>query len=90
MGRSPDYRSSFLATLGANAATTAATSTTPPPGTAKAQERTWYINRDHEPAGGPQQTTADTSDVYVHVTKGRPNAGIYVSGAKVIAPPRRR
>ena len=88
LGRSPDYKAAFLATLGANAEFYA-----PYQGNARrwyrfAQERVPFINHAiiHPPVdrnlapgapGGP-------TDIYAHVTK-ETGAGIYVSGAKVVA-----
>src|SRR6476469_1843731 len=88
LGRAPDYKAAFLATLGANAEFYA-----PYQDNAKrwykfSQERVPFINhaiihppvdRDIAPGapGGP-------TDVYCHVTK-ETDAGIYVKGAKVVA-----
>lgn len=85
MGRSPDYKGSFLATLGANAKFYVGYEQNALRWYRKAQERTWYINHAimHPPVDR-NRPTADTSDVYVHVTK-ETDAGIYVSGAKVVA-----
>lgn len=85
MGRTPDYKGSFLATLGANAAFYKGYEKNATRWYRKAQERTWYINHAimHPPVDR-HLPSADTSDVYVHVTK-ETGAGIYVSGAKVVA-----
>ena len=85
MGRSPDYKGSFLATLGANAQFYRGFEQNALRWYRKAQERTWFINHAimHPPVDR-NLPTADTSDVYVHVDK-ESDAGITVSGAKVVA-----
>lgn len=85
MGRSPDYKGSFLGTLGANSKFYVGYEENALRWYRKAQERTWYINHAimHPPVDR-QLPTGDTSDVYVHVDK-ETDAGIYVSGAKVVA-----
>ena len=85
MGRSPDYKGSFLGTLGANAAFYRGFEENATAWYRKAQERTWYVNHAimHPPVDR-DLPTADGSDVYVQVTK-ETDAGIYVSGAKVVA-----
>lgn len=85
MGRSPDYKGSFLGTLGANSGYYKGYEENALRWYRKAQERTWYIN--HAIMNAPvdrNKPTADTSDVYVRVVK-ETDAGIYVSGAKVVA-----
>ncbi|MDR5652428.1 4-hydroxyphenylacetate 3-hydroxylase N-terminal domain-containing protein [Ruixingdingia sedimenti] len=85
MGRSPDYKGSFLATLGANSAFYRGYEANALRWYRKAQERTWYINHAiMNPPVDRNKPTADTSDVYVHVVKEN-DAGIWVSGAKVVA-----
>ena len=85
MGRSPDYKGSFLATLGANSAFYKGYEQNALRWYSKAQERTWYINHAiMNPPVDRNKPSADTSDVYVHVTKEN-DAGIWVSGAKVVA-----
>ena len=85
MGRSPDYKGSFLATLGANSAFYRGYEANALRWYRKAQERTWYINHAiMNPPVDRNKPTADTSDVYIHVTKEN-DAGIWVSGAKVVA-----
>ena len=85
MGRSPDYKGSFLATLGANAQFYKGFEKNALRWYQKAQERTWFINHAimHPPVDR-HLPSADTSDVYVHVDK-ETDAGITVSGAKVVA-----
>ena len=85
MGRSPDYKAAFLNTLGANAEFYGAFA-----GNARAwhklsQETVPYVNHAlvnppidrHKPAD-------DVKDVYITIQK-ETDAGIYVSGAKVVA-----
>jgi 4-hydroxyphenylacetate 3-monooxygenase len=85
MGRSPDYKGSFLATLGANAGYYKGYEDNARAWYRKAQEHTWYINHAiMNPPVDRNRPSADTSDVYVRVVK-ETDAGIYVSGAKVVA-----
>lgn len=85
MGRSPDYKGSFLATLGANSQYYRGYEKNALRWYTQAQERTAYINHAiMNPPVDRNKPTADTSDVYVRVTK-ETDAGIYVSGAKVVA-----
>lgn len=85
MGRSPDYKGSFLGTLGANAAFYKGYEQNALRWYTKAQERTWYINHAiMNPPVDRSRPSADSNDVYVRVTK-ETDAGIYVSGAKVVA-----
>lgn len=85
MGRSPDYKGAFLATLGANAKFYVGHEDSALRWYRKAQERTWFVNHAimHPPVDR-HLPSADTSDVYVHVDKEN-DAGIFVSGAKVVA-----
>jgi 4-hydroxyphenylacetate 3-monooxygenase len=88
LGRSPDYKAAFLATLGANADFYAPYQENARRWYRYSQERVPFINHAiiHPPVdrsmapgapGGP-------TDVYVRVTK-ETEAGIRVSGAKVVA-----
>lgn len=88
LGRSPDYKAAFLATLGANAEFYAPYQENARRWYRFSQERVPFINhaiihppvdRDVTP-GSPD----GASDVFCHVTK-ETDAGIYVSGAKVVA-----
>ena len=88
LGRSPDYKASFLATLGANAEFY-----TPFQENARrwyryAQERVAFVNHAiiHPPVDRHLAPGAagSASDVCVHVTR-ETDGGIYVSGAKVVA-----
>ena len=88
LGRSPDYKASFLATLGANAEFYAPYQANARRWYRMAQERVPFVNHAiiHPPVdrnvapGAP----GDSQDVYCHVTK-ETDGGIYVSGAKVVA-----
>ncbi len=85
MGRSPDYKASFMVTLGFN-----------PDYYAPYQEnaRRWYVNNqercpflNHAIVNPPidrQRPPEEVADVYVHCEK-ETDAGIIVSGAKVVA-----
>ncbi|PSM16468.1 Pyoverdin chromophore biosynthetic protein pvcC [Nitratireductor sp. StC3] len=85
MGRSPDYKGSFLATLGANFQYYKGYENNALRWYRKAQERTWYINHAiMNPPVDRNAKSADQSDVYVRVEK-ETDAGLYVSGAKVVA-----
>jgi 4-hydroxyphenylacetate 3-monooxygenase len=85
MGRSPDYKAAFLATLGANA-----DFYDPYQENAKrwyklCQERVLYLN--HAIVNPPidrHLPPDEVADVYVHAVK-ETDAGIVVSGAKVVA-----
>ena len=85
IGRSPDYKAAFLATLGANAAYYE-----PFEGNA----RTWYRRVQEEvsfvnhaivnPPVDRDRPLDDVKDVYMHVTAEK-DGGLVVSGAKVVA-----
>ena len=88
LGRSPDYKAAFLGTLGANAEFYAPYQDNARRWYRYSQERVPFINHAiiHPPVdrnlapgapGGP-------TDIYARVTK-ETDAGIYVSGAKVVA-----
>ncbi|MBV9014037.1 MAG: Pyoverdin chromophore biosynthetic protein pvcC, partial [Alphaproteobacteria bacterium] len=88
LGRSPDYKAAFLATLGANAEFYAPYQENARHWYRYSQERVPYVNHAivHPPVdrnmapgapGGP-------TDIYAHVTR-ETDAGIYVTGAKVVA-----
>jgi aromatic ring hydroxylase len=88
LGRSPDYKAAFLATLGANAEFYAPYQENARRWYRYSQERVPFVNHAivHPPvdrnmapgaSGGP-------TDIYAHVTK-ETDAGIYVTGAKVVA-----
>jgi aromatic ring hydroxylase len=88
LGRSPDYKAAFLATLGANAEFYAPYQDNARRWYRYSQERVPFVNHAiiHPPvdrnmapgaAGGP-------TDICAHVTR-ETDAGIYVTGAKVVA-----
>src|SRR5882672_2648048 len=88
LGRSPDYKAAFMATLGANPGFYAPYEENAQRWYRYSQERVPFINHAlvHPPVdrnmapgapGGP-------TDVYAHVTR-ETDAGIYVTGAKVVA-----
>jgi aromatic ring hydroxylase len=88
LGRSPDYKAAFLATLGANAEFYAPYQENARRWYRYAQERVPFVNHAiiHPPVdrnvapGAP----GGASDLCVQVTK-ETDAGLYVSGAKVVA-----
>ena len=103
MGRSPDYKAAFLATLGANADFYAPYQDNARRWYHQAQERVLYLNHAivHPPVDR-NRPADEVADVYIHVEK-ETDAGLVVSGAKVVAtgsalthynfiaqPPRRR
>lgn len=85
MGRSPDYKAALMNTLGANAEWYGPFKDNARAWHKRAQESVLYMNHAivnppidrHKPAEA-------VKDVYVHITK-ETDAGIYVSGAKVVA-----
>jgi 4-hydroxyphenylacetate 3-monooxygenase len=85
MGRSPDYKAAFLATLGANA-----DFYTPYADNARrwyraAQERVLFMNHAIvQPPVDRHRPPDEVADVYVHVEK-ETDAGLIVSGAKIVA-----
>jgi aromatic ring hydroxylase len=88
LGRSPDYKAAFLATLGANAGFYAPFEENARRWYRYAQERVAFVNHAiiHPPVdrhlapGAP----GSAADVFVHVTR-ETDGGVYVSGAKVVA-----
>src|SRR5258705_1794435 len=85
MGRSPDYKAAFLATLGANADFYAPYQDNARRWYRTAQERVLYLNHAlvHPPVDR-HKPADEVADVYVHVEK-ETSAGVIVSGAKVVA-----
>lgn len=85
MGRSPDYKASFLGTLGANADFYAPFTDNARRWYRESQEKVLYWNHAivHPPVdrGRPADEVAD---VFVHVEK-ETDSGVVVSGAKVVA-----
>jgi 4-hydroxyphenylacetate 3-monooxygenase len=88
LGRSPDYKAAFLATLGANAEFYAPFQENARRWYRHAQERVAFVNHAiiHPPVdrhlapGSP----GSAGDVFVHVTR-ETDGGLHVSGAKVVA-----
>src|ERR1051326_1796070 len=85
MGRSPDYKAAFLATLGANAEYYAPYQENAKRWYREAQERVLYMNHALvHPTVDRNKPADQVADVYVHVEK-ETDAGVIVSGAKVVA-----
>ena len=85
MGRSPDYKAAFLNTLGANAEYYGQFAPNARAWHKRAQETVPYVN--HALVNPPidRDKPADqVKDVYISIQK-ETDAGIYVSGAKVVA-----
>ena len=85
MGRSPDYKAALLSTLGANAAFYGDFADNARAWYKRAQENVLYLN--HALVNPPidRAKTADqVKDVYITIQK-ETDAGVYVSGAKVVA-----
>jgi 4-hydroxyphenylacetate 3-monooxygenase len=85
LGRSPDYKAAFLATLGANAEFYAPYEENARRWYKRAQERVLYMNHAiiHPPVDR-DRPPHEVGDVYVRVEE-ETDAGIVVSGAKVVA-----
>ena len=85
MGRSPDYKAAFLATLGANADFYAPYQDNARRWYRQAQERVLYLNHALvQPPVDRHRPPDEVADVYVHVEK-ETDAGLVISGAKVVA-----
>jgi 4-hydroxyphenylacetate 3-monooxygenase len=85
MGRSPDYKAAFLATLGANAEFYAPYQDNARRWYKAAQERVLYLNHALvQPPVDRHRPTDEVADVYVHVEQ-ETDAGLVISGAKVVA-----
>jgi 4-hydroxyphenylacetate 3-monooxygenase len=85
MGRSPDYKAAFLATLGANAEFYAPYQDNARRWYRAAQERVLYLNHALvQPPVDRHRPTDEVADVYVHVEK-ETDTGLVISGAKVVA-----
>jgi 4-hydroxyphenylacetate 3-monooxygenase len=85
MGRSPDYKAAFLNTLGANASFYGKFADNARAWYVRAQEAVLYLN--HALVNPPIDRSKPTElvkDVYISIQK-ETDAGIYVSGAKVVA-----
>ena len=85
MGRSPDYKAAFLATLGANADFYAPYQDNARQWYKRCQENVLYLNHAIvNPPVDRNRPPDEVADVYVHVEK-ETDAGLVVSGAKVVA-----
>ena len=85
MGRSPDYKASFLGTLGANAEFYAPYQQNALNWYRKAQEQCLFINHAIvNPPVDRSRPPGDVADVFVRAEK-ETDAGIIASGAKVVA-----
>ncbi|UCZ52753.1 Pyoverdin chromophore biosynthetic protein pvcC [Bacillus shivajii] len=85
MGRSPDYKAAFLATLGANPEYYAPYQDNAKRWYKEAQERNWYFNHAIiNPPVDRNKPIDEVSDVFVKVV-GETDEGIIVSGAKMVA-----
>ncbi|OLT19156.1 Pyoverdin chromophore biosynthetic protein pvcC [Actinomadura sp. CNU-125] len=85
MGRSPDYKASFLGTLGANADFYEPFSDNARRWYKESQEKVLFWNHAlvHPPVDR-NRPPEEVADVYVHVER-ETDAGVVVSGAKVVA-----
>ncbi|GAA3944788.1 4-hydroxyphenylacetate 3-hydroxylase family protein [Actinoplanes auranticolor] len=85
LGRSPDYKASFLGTLGANADFYAPFEANARAWYRRAQEKVLYWSHAivHPPVDRSRRID-EVGDVFVHVEK-ETDAGLVVSGAKVVA-----
>jgi len=85
MGRTPDYKAAFLATLGANADFYAPYQANARRWYATAQEQVLFLNHALiDPPVDRHRPPDDVADVYMHVER-ETDAGLIVSGAKVVA-----
>ena len=85
MGRSPDYKAAFLATLGANADYYAPYSDNARRWYKKVNDEVSFVNHAIvNPPVDRDKPLEEVKDVYMHVVKERDD-GLVVSGAKVVA-----
>jgi len=85
MGRSPDYKAAFLATLGANSDYYAPYDENARRWYKKVQEEVTFVNHAIvNPPVDRNKELAEVRDVYMHVEK-ETDSGLIVSGAKVVA-----
>ncbi len=85
IGRTPDYKAAFLATMGANPGAYAPYEENAKRWYKKAQEEVTFVN--HAIVNPPidrDKPLDEVKDVYMHVVK-ETDAGLIVSGAKVVA-----
>lgn len=85
LGRTPDYKAAFLGTLGANAAFYGEYAENAEVWYRRTQERVLYLNHAlvHPPIDRDRPAD-ETADVCIHVER-ETDAGLVVSGAKVVA-----
>ena len=85
IGRSPDYKAAFLATLGANAEYYAPFDENARRWYKRVQEEVTFVNHAIvNPPVDRDKPLDEVKDVYMHVTK-ETDGGLIVSGAKVVA-----
>ncbi|MDW8325068.1 MAG: 4-hydroxyphenylacetate 3-hydroxylase N-terminal domain-containing protein [Anaerolineales bacterium] len=85
MGRSPDYKAAFLATLGANSAFYEPFEANARNWYKKVQEEVSFVNHAIvNPPVDRHRPLDEVQDVYMHVTR-ETDGGLIVSGAKVVA-----
>lgn len=85
LGRSPDYKASFLGTLGVNTEFYAPYQDNARRWYAEAQEKVLYFNHAIvNPPVDRHKSMDEVTDVYMHVEE-ETDAGLIVSGAKVVA-----
>src|SRR6195256_4310049 len=85
MGRSPDYKAAFLATLGANSGFYAPYEDNAKRWYKKVQEEVTFVNHAIvNPPVDRDKPLDEVKDVYMHVEK-ETDAGLVISGAKVVA-----
>src|ERR1700704_4345047 len=85
MGRSPDYKAAFLATLGANSGFYAPYEDNAKRWYKKVQEEVTFVNHAIvNPPVDRDRPLDEVKDVYMHVEE-ETDAGLIVSGAKVVA-----
>ena len=87
IGRSPDYKAAFLATLGANSDFYAPFDENARRWYKRTQEEVSFVNHAIvNPPVDRQKQLAEVKDVYMHVEEERDD-GLIVTGAKVVATP---
>jgi 4-hydroxyphenylacetate 3-monooxygenase len=85
LGRSPDYKAGFLSTLGSNTEYYSPFQENARRWYKEGQEKVLYFNHAIvNPPVDRNRAMEDVKDVYMHVEK-ETDAGLYVSGAKVVA-----
>lgn len=85
MGRSPDYKAAFLATLGANSSFYEPFEENAKRWYKKVQEEVSFVNHAIvNPPVDRDKPLDEVKDVYMHVTK-ETDGGLIISGAKVVA-----